>query len=123
VGSGIDFDLLTGSDTLLAASLASGGKGTIAASVNLVPDLVSSLYKASISAEPTARDLQAKLARVVFASRKPGFPAGWKAALKLAGLCEANMAAPLRPATDEAMRVLAAELESVLGPGWSTTRV
>ena len=121
VRAGVDFDLLTGSDTLLAASLASGGKGTIAASVNFVPGLVSALYSACVSGKPDAQDLQAKLAEVVFACRKPGFPAGWKAALSLAGLCEANMAAPLRPATREATETLRAELESVLGPEWSAT--
>lgn len=123
VGPGVDFDLLTGSDTLLLASLASGAKGTIAASVNLVPGLVSSLYKAAKSAEPNAGDLQRKLADVVFACRKPGFPAGWKAALKLAGLCEAHVAAPMRPATEEATKALAIELESVLGPAWNAAGV
>ncbi len=117
------FCLLTGSDTLLSASLAAGGKGTIAASVNLVPGLVRSLYNASISGEATARSLQARLADVVFACRRPGFPAGWKAALKLAGLCEATLAAPLREATESATAALADELLEVLGEGWASRKL
>jgi 4-hydroxy-tetrahydrodipicolinate synthase len=117
-----DFCLLTGSDTLLSASLAAGGKGTIAASVNLVPGLVRSLYAASISGDPTARALQGKLAEVVFACRRPGFPAGWKAALKLAGLCEATLAAPLREASEAATATLAQELRATLGEGWDSPK-
>lgn len=116
------FRLLTGSDTLLCASLAAGGKGTIAASVNLVPGLVRSLYEASISGDAAARALQGKLSEVVFACRRPGFPAGWKAALKLAGICEATLAAPLREATDAATAALAEALRTALGDGWDSPK-
>ncbi len=117
------FCLLTGSDTLLSASLGAGGQGTIAASVNLVPSLVRSLYDASISGDVAARDLQARLAEVVFACRRPGFPAGWKAALKLAGLCDATLAAPLREATEAASATLDRELRQALGEAWSPLEV
>ncbi|MHB1712129.1 MAG: dihydrodipicolinate synthase family protein [Acidimicrobiales bacterium] len=111
-----EFALLTGSDTLLVASMAAGGTGTIAASVNLVPDTVVALYDAIRAEEwPVARAVQERLLAIVSACRRPGFPAGWKAALALAGLCSAHTAPPISPATPEATRRLADELTPLMG--------
>jgi len=109
------FALLTGSDTLLVASLLAGGAGTIAASVNLVPGMVTGLYRAvSDGRQVEARSLQERLLAIVLACRRPGFPAGWKAALALSHLCEAHVAPPLVPASAEATRLLANELAPLL---------
>ncbi|MGC8464004.1 MAG: dihydrodipicolinate synthase family protein [Acidimicrobiales bacterium] len=109
------FSLLTGSDTLLVASMAAGAAGTIAASVNLVPAMVVSLYRAILDGEDeAARTLQERLIGIVLACRRPGFPAGWKAALALHQLCGATVAPPLVPATLEATRVLADELAPLI---------
>jgi len=109
------FALLTGSDTLLVASLLAGGAGTIAASVNLVPGMVTGLYRAVADGRwVEARSLQERLLAIVLACRRPGFPAGWKAALALSHLCEAHVAPPLVPASAEATRLLANELAPLL---------
>jgi len=109
------FSLLTGSDTLLVASLLAGGAGTIAASVNLVPGMVTGLYRAGAGGRwAEARSLQERLLAIVLACRRPGFPAGWKAALALYHLCEAHVAPPLVPASAEATRRLASELAPLL---------
>lgn len=111
------FSLLTGSDTLLVASMVAGGSGTIAASVNLVPDVVVALFEA-IQAKDwlVARDLQERLLAIVSACRRPGFPAGWKAALALSGLCLPHTASPINPASPEATRHLAHELAQLIAP-------
>ncbi len=102
--SGAQFSVLTGTDTLLLASLALGAHGMIAASVNLVPSLSVSIYRAFTSGDlETARRDQAKLARIVVACRRGPAPAGWKAALAIAGICEDHMAAPASPLS-EALR-------------------
>ncbi len=96
--AGAQFSVFTGTDTLLLASLALGAHGTIAASVNLVPALVTSIYRAFTSGDlETARREQAQLARIVVACRRSPAPAGWKAALAIAGICDDHMALPASP--------------------------
>ncbi|CAG4911916.1 unnamed protein product, partial [Acidithrix sp. C25] len=102
-----NFSVLTGSDTMLSACNLVGGSGTIAASVNLVPRLVVDLHLASKSGDlDKARIDQARLLRIVQACRVPGFPAGWKAALSLMGLCGATPAKPARTAQDQQIETL-----------------
>lgn len=109
-----NFSVLTGSDTMLAASMLVGGDGTIAASVNLVPELVCDLYRAWIENDhQVAMKLQEQLLKVVQACRPPIFPVGWKAALSLVGLCERFMAGPVRPASDSELEALALSLSSL----------
>ncbi|MDA8195694.1 MAG: dihydrodipicolinate synthase family protein [Actinomycetota bacterium] len=97
-----NFSVLTGTDTMLSSCNLVGGSGTIAASVNLVPKLVVDLQKATLDKDyDQAKKYQVQLLRIVQACRVPGFPAGWKAALSLLGLCSMNVALPARIA-DEA---------------------
>jgi 4-hydroxy-tetrahydrodipicolinate synthase len=92
---GLHFGLLTGSDSLLLAAGLLGGAGTIAASVNLVPGLVTSLWSAVRADDRDhARSIQFQLQAVVQACRRAGGPLGWKAALELAGICRARGASP-----------------------------
>lgn len=93
--AGEDFALLTGSDTLLLASLVLGGHGAIAASANLAPELGAALYRVADEQRwDDARALQRQLFEVVAACRAGEPPAGWKAALELAGVCSGRLAAP-----------------------------
>lgn len=106
---GTSFSVLTGTDTLLLASLVAGGDGTIAASANLVPSWpveLTRLVKAQDWA--AARDLQFRLQRLVWACRRGSFPAGWKAALELAGICSGLTVPPTES--------LSAELRAGLQP-------
>jgi 4-hydroxy-tetrahydrodipicolinate synthase len=109
--SDASFGVFTGTDTLLAASLAAGADGEIAASVNLVPELATAVYRAFTSGDlATARREQARLFRVVTACRRGPAPAGWKAALSVAGICEGYLASPGStlpdPMRDELARTL-----------------
>ena len=109
-----DFSLLTGTDTLLAASLSLGGDGAIAASANLVPELGCALYAAARGGSPAeAATLQRRLFRVVTTCRRGTFPAGWKAALEAQGLCSRALAPPAQTLTNEQSAALALELRAL----------
>ncbi|HWB87556.1 MAG TPA: dihydrodipicolinate synthase family protein [Bryobacteraceae bacterium] len=107
-----EFSLLTGSDTMLLASLLAGGHGTIAASTNLAPWLSVSLMDAVRAGDlETARRLQFRLLHIVQLCRRGSFPAGWKAALELAGLCSARTVPPTPPLSRELTQQLFGDLK------------
>lgn len=110
-----DFAVLTGTDTMLMASMVVGGDGTIAASVNIVPSLVQDLYQACLAGKlDTARAFQERLVAVVAVARQAGFPRGWKAAAEALGLCSSVTAHPLRPASPDEAATVASELRALL---------
>jgi len=96
--AGAEFGVLTGSDTLLVASLTLGTAGTIAASANLVPELTTGVCRAVAAGRAAeALSLQQRLTRIVTACRRGYAPAGWKAALEIAGVCAAHPVPPGTP--------------------------
>lgn len=108
------FALLTGSDTMLLATVLIGGAGAVCGSANLVPELGRDLYAAAAAADlPRARVLQQRLFAVVAAARAAGFPTGWKAALELAGVCPATPAAPAHPLAGPALEALHDQLTAL----------
>lgn len=112
-----DFSVLTGTDSLLVPSLAVGAHGAIAASANLVPDLATEIYHAFTSGDgERALRLQQRLVRVVTTCRCGDFPAGWKAALSIVGVCNAYLAAPASQLDPSLRRSLEEDL-AVLGIG------
>lgn len=101
----------TGADTLLLASLLIGADGAIAASSNLVPELGVGIVEAFNRGDiGTAQRFQRQLIEVVTACRQGPFPSGWKAALQLAGVCEAEMLPPAAPLPQPLLRQLALQL-------------
>jgi len=108
-----EFSVLTGTDTLLVASLLTGARGTIAASANLVPQLTVGIYQAFTAGDiPGALMLQQSLSAVVAACRRGEFPAGWKAALEIAGVCHAHPVLPGTTLPDAQRADLAARLDA-----------
>jgi 4-hydroxy-tetrahydrodipicolinate synthase len=90
-----EFAVLTGADTLLVASLTVGAAGSITAGANLVPELPVGIQRAFRAGDfRTATELQRRLARIVAACTAGEPPAGWKAALSVAGVCGPELAAP-----------------------------
>lgn len=90
-----EFAVLTGADALLVASLTVGAAGSISASANLVPELPVGIQRAIRAADlRTATELQRRLARIVAVCHAGEPPAGWKAALSIAGVCGPDLAAP-----------------------------
>ena len=117
--AGADFAVLTGSDTLLLASLVLGAHGMIAAGMNLVPDLGRTLYDAfAADDQRTAEATQRILSTIVQACRAGQPPSGWKAALSWAGVCSDAMVPPAAPLTGDLRTALNAALTTLLpGPG------
>jgi dihydrodipicolinate synthase/N-acetylneuraminate lyase len=93
-----DFVVLTGTDSLYLPSLILGVHGTICASANLAPALSVGVHNDFAAGDlPAAMARQQRLAALVSACRVGAFPAGWKAALSIVGLCGPDVAAPALP--------------------------
>lgn len=105
------FHVLAGRDTLIFATLISGGSGSIAATANVAPQLVAEIYNAFVAGDFTrARRAQADLAPLRIAFDLGTFPVVIKEALALMGICAARAKAPVQPMAD-ARR---AELKQIL---------
>lgn len=114
-GADSGFRVLTGTDTLLVASLVIGAAGAIVASANLAPELPVGIYQAFTSGDVEAAGrLQGQLVRVVAACRRASFPAGWKTALEIAGVCGAHPVPPGTLLSSDQRAELAAELRAAL---------
>jgi len=104
-----EFGVMTGTDTMLLASLAVGAQGAIVASANVVPELSCGAYLSWRNGdEGKARATEQMLRRVVGACRVGSFPAGWKGAAAAIGLCGPWLVPPrwpLEPADIEALTV------------------
>lgn len=97
-----DFRIFTGSDTMLLASMAMGGAGTICGGANVAPGWVVKIFddfeRGDLAAARTHQDSLFQLIQAV----RPGvFPSGIKAALHLQGLCGPWLVPPVA-ALDEA---------------------
>lgn len=105
------FRIFTGSDTMLLASLAMGGAGTICGAGNVAPHWVVRVYedfqRGDLGASRAAQDM---LYQLVTALRAGAFPGAIKAALHMQGISEPWMAPPLKKLDD----ALAARLREQL---------
>ncbi len=91
------FRAFTGSDTMLLASLAMGGAGTICGAANVAPDWVVRIYDEYRRGDLTvARRSQDALYELVIAVRTGSFPLAIKAALHMLGICEPWSAPPVQ---------------------------
>ncbi|HSS93096.1 MAG TPA: dihydrodipicolinate synthase family protein [Candidatus Dormibacteraeota bacterium] len=96
------FRLFTGSDTMLLASMAMGGAGTICGAANIAPSWVVRIFDDVRRGDwKSARADQEALIELVNALRVGVFPATIKASLQLQGICE-PWPAPPTAALDEA---------------------
>jgi 4-hydroxy-tetrahydrodipicolinate synthase len=96
------FRMFTGSDTMLLASLAMGGAGTICGAANVAPSWVVRVFDDFRRGDwDSARADQEALIELVNVLRAGVFPASIKAALHLQGICE-PWAAPPTAALDDA---------------------
>ena len=91
------FRIFIGSDTMLLASLALGGAGTICGAGNVAPALVVRIFDQYVGGDiEAARAAQDRLYEVVAAVRAGVFPLAIKSALHMMGICEAWSAPPVR---------------------------
>jgi dihydrodipicolinate synthase/N-acetylneuraminate lyase len=88
--------IFTGSDTMLLASMAMGGTGTICGGANVAPGLVVRIYDAVQRGDwAAARDDQDRLLELIMALREGVFPGAIKSALSLLGVCEPWLVPPV----------------------------
>jgi dihydrodipicolinate synthase/N-acetylneuraminate lyase len=108
------FRIFTGSDTMLLASLAMGGAGTICGAANVAPAWVVRIFDEVQRGDwSAARDHQDELVDLVVRLRGGVFPAAIKAALELQGICSAWPARPIAPLDARSKAALGEQLS-----GW-----
>ncbi|MDQ6773611.1 MAG: dihydrodipicolinate synthase family protein [Candidatus Dormibacteraeota bacterium] len=106
------FRLFTGSDTMLLASLAMGGAGTICGGANVAPGWVVGIDDAFRQGRwEEARKRQHELVALVEMLRVGVFPAAIKSALAAQGVCGPWPAPPVAPLSGEAAIALRERLE------------
>jgi 4-hydroxy-tetrahydrodipicolinate synthase len=106
------FRMFTGSDTMLLASMAMGGTGTICGAANVAPAwVVRIFYDFRRGDWSSARADQEALIELVNVLRAGVFPASIKAALHLQGICEPWPAPPTAALDDAAAARLRESLE------------
>jgi len=106
------FRMFTGSDTMLLASLAMGGAGTICGAANVAPSWVVRVFDDFRRGDwDSARADQEALIELVTALRAGVFPASIKAALHLQGICEPWPAPPTAALDDAATARLRESLD------------
>jgi 4-hydroxy-tetrahydrodipicolinate synthase len=108
----VHFRMFTGSDTMLLASMAMGGAGTICGAANVAPAWVVRVFDDFGRGDwNAARADQEALIELVTALRAGVFPASIKAALHLQGVCEPWPAPPTAALDDAATRRLRESLD------------
>jgi 4-hydroxy-tetrahydrodipicolinate synthase len=104
--------MFTGSDTMLLASLAMGGAGTICGAANVAPSWVVRVFDEFRGGDwNSARADQEALIELVNVLRAGVFPASIKAALQLQGICEPWPAPPTAALDDAATARLRESLD------------
>jgi 4-hydroxy-tetrahydrodipicolinate synthase len=91
------FKVMAGRDTMILATLAYGGVGTVASTANIVPNLVVEIYDKFMAGDLAgALEAQYKLAPLRMAYNLGSFPVVTKDAMNLLGL---EVGAPIKPNT------------------------
>jgi len=102
-----DFAVLAGRDTLIFAFLSYGGKGAIAATANIVPQIIVKIYEEHQKGNyQEALKAQFQLAPLRMAFRLGSFPVVIKEGLNLLGMEVGSTLKPVEPLTEEAREKL-----------------
>lgn len=115
--AGRSFTVVTGSDEMLLPSLAVGASGTICAAANAVaPFQVAIIRLFDEGRLDQARDVQARLMRLVNTCRQYGGYKAWKAVLEIQGFTPCRVKAPYESLPDDAKTVLKRALSELGAP-------
>jgi 4-hydroxy-tetrahydrodipicolinate synthase len=102
-----EFSVLAGTDSLILWTLLAGGKGAIAATANIAPSLVVSIYEHWRKGELTeAHQLQNQLRTVRNAIQKGTLPAALKEAMNVLGLSVGRARDPVSEVSKETKEAL-----------------
>ncbi len=109
-----NFAVLAGRDTLIYGFLAYGGKGAIAATANIVPQIVVKIYEEYQKGNyEEALKAQFRLAPLRMAFSLGSFPVVIKEGLKLLGIEVGTTLKPVEPLTEEAREKLREVLKNM----------
>jgi len=109
-----DFSVIAGNDALIYATLLMGGKAAIAATSNVVPKLVVSIYENIQSGDlKAARAAQAALASLRKAFTLSTFPVVVKEAMEVIGVCGGRAKSPVGRMPAEARKKLEGIIETL----------
>jgi 4-hydroxy-tetrahydrodipicolinate synthase len=96
------FSVLAGRDTMIYATLCYGGQGSITATGNVCPRLVSEIYESFLRGEhEKAREAQYRLAPLRLAFELGSFPVVIKEALEMMGIPAGPSRSPVKGLTSE----------------------
>lgn len=105
------FGVVTGSDTLLFASLLVGGDGSIGPGANIAPGWFVGLWNAVREGRlDDARDFQRKIKSLSEVYRYSGFHPGLKGALAALGVCQPVVTSPMAALTEAQMKSVTTKL-------------
>lgn len=109
-----DFAVLAGRDTLIYGFLAYGAQGSVAATANIVPELVVSIYELFQKGDlEGSLKAQFKLAPLRIAFSLGSFPVIMKEGLKMKGIEIGDTLKPIKPLTSEAREKLKKIIQEV----------
>jgi 4-hydroxy-tetrahydrodipicolinate synthase len=102
-----EFSVLAGKDSLIFATLMYGGKGAIAATANVVPEIVVGIYENYMRGDFTkARELQFKLLPLRLAFNLGTFPTVIKEAMRIVGKPAGKTRNPVMSLSEEKRAIL-----------------
>lgn len=109
-----DFSVLMGRDSLIYAGLLHGAKGAIAATANVVPELVVEIYEAFVEGDlERALEAQERLIPLRLTFGLGTFPVVVKDAMELIGISAGPARAPIGSVTGESREKLKATLKEL----------
>ena len=107
-----NFPILAGSDSLILWNLMAGGNGAVAATANVVPKLVTSIYRHWLAGDfNQARDAQYSLQKLRVINQKGSLPSVFKEALRIIGIDAGVPRPPVRPVAEQVKQELQAVLQ------------
>lgn len=113
--AGEDLNIMIGREEMLLSALMAGAKGTMSATVGVVPELMAEIYQAWKNKEyEKAHELQFSILNLIRAMFSLSFPLGFKAALEVRGFKMGKNKQPLSPADQYSYSMIKSRLERIL---------
>lgn len=113
-----DFAVLAGTDSLILPTLMAGGHGAIAATANVFPEIVSSIYDLWMQGKPEEAELSQRKLRALRSAFSMGtLPSVLKEVMNMIGLPAGEPRLPVQPLTPSAKAELRIVMDRYMGEG------